>query len=346
MSQLAADTYIENEIPIIQSTAAEPVFDWMALNLDALKDVLSNHGGVLLRGYGVTTEDAAEATLRGLGGDLLDDAYWSTPRSGVAKKTFTATDYPKENTIALHSEMAYMSSGPRLLTFHSIKAADQGGETTICNIDKLSQSIASLLPDFRESGVLYKRIYRPGVDIPWQKAFQTDDKKQVQKIGDKMGMDVKWLDNDTLQTTHKAQGCIKSEQNADLWFNQSHIFHAANLPEETRATLIEMFGEDGLPRTAYYGSGKPIPDNIIHDINSALVEHTIKVPWQSGDILIIDNMRYLHGRAPFEGTRKLHVAMADGCTHTDRCTLFGEHYSTTLSGKKQGFLQKLKQKFL
>jgi alpha-ketoglutarate-dependent taurine dioxygenase len=33
--------------------------------------------------------------------------------------------------------------------------------------------------------------------------------------------------------------------------------------------------------------------------------------WRVGDVLILDNMRFAHGRAPFTGRRRLHVAMAD-----------------------------------
>jgi alpha-ketoglutarate-dependent taurine dioxygenase len=50
---------------------------------------------------------------------------------------------------------------------------------------------------------------------------------------------------------------------------------------------------------------------------------TLPVAWQPADVLIIDNMRYMHGRLPFEGTRKLHVAMSTGQTEPTRTPLFG-----------------------
>ncbi|CAL9395764.1 hypothetical protein SUDANB6_01355 [Streptomyces sp. enrichment culture] len=33
--------------------------------------------------------------------------------------------------------------------------------------------------------------------------------------------------------------------------------------------------------------------------------------WREGDILVIDNVLTAHGRRPFEGTRRILVAMCD-----------------------------------
>jgi hypothetical protein len=343
MNNAHIDSKLCGEVSIVKSDTNDSIITWLKANQDEVKQLLIEDGGVILRGFEASSEDSAEVVLSILGHELLDDAYWSTPRSGVAKKTFTATEYPKEKTIALHSEMAYMPIWPRLVAFHSLIVEDQGGETTICNIDKFSQTISDLLPDFLDKGVLYKRTFQPNIDIPWQKAFQTNDPKKVKKIADKIGMEVEWFGDDVLQTSHKLQGCVLSDDETPLWFNQSHIFHTTNIPKETLATLKDLLGEDRLPRSAFYGDGTIIPEDVIERINQTLDEQTIKVPWQVGDVLIIDNMRYSHGRMPFEGGRKLHVALADSTSLLNRTPLFSQGART--EGVIMGVFARLKKIF-
>ena len=154
---------------------------------------LSTHGAVLLRGP-VFREDGVEVALEVIDEELLDDAFWSTPRSKVGGKTLTATEYPSPRTIQPHSEMAYMSTWPRYVAFHSLVVAEEGGETTICSVDKVTEALGDRILPFAEKGVLYRRTFQQGVDIPWQKAFQTDDRADVEEVAQRNGMSIEWLD--------------------------------------------------------------------------------------------------------------------------------------------------------
>ena len=46
------------------------------------------------------------------------------------------------------------------------------------------------------------------------------------------------------------------------------------------------------------------------EIINILDEITIPVPWEVGDILMVDNMTALHGRLPFTGDRKILASMS------------------------------------
>jgi hypothetical protein len=98
---------------------------------------------------------------------------------------------------------------------------------------------------------------------------------------------------------------------AALWFNQAHLFHPASLPSDARATLLESFSADRLPRTALYGDGRRIGDEVVGEILAVYEELSVDVCWSPGDVLVLDNMRWAHGRRPFEGERALFVAMAE-----------------------------------
>ena len=97
-----------------------------------------------------------------------------------------------------------------------------------------------------------------------------------------------------------------------VWFNQAHLFHVSNLPEEVRESLLEIVDEEDLPRNVYYGDGSPIEESLLDDIRGVLAEATVSFPWHSGDVLMLDNMLAAHARTPFSGPRKVIVAMAQG----------------------------------
>lgn len=281
---------------------------WIGDHMDDVKTGLNEAGLVLFRGF--DTEDAAtlKKTLALFGADPMTDARWSTPRSSVGEGAFTSTEFPAEQWIVLHSEMSYARTWPRLLMFQCKDAADTGGATTIADMNAVTEALGDLVEEFHEREVIYRRNFRQGIDIPWQHAFETEDKDEVGEIAKRNGLEIEWKADGTLRVDQQAQGAIDGPNGA-LWFNQAHLFHPLQLPEATRNALIGAFGADGLPRNAIFGDGEPIPDATIQRILDVLTEKTENIDWQDGDLAIIDNMRWMHGRAPFTGSRKVLAAM-------------------------------------
>lgn len=286
-----------------------------------VKSALRSHGAALIRGP-IFRNDAAEIALSKIDDELLEDAFWSTPRTKVAGKTLTATEYPSPRTIPLHSEMAYMRTWPRFVCFHAIHVAEKGGETTICNIDQVSSRLGDKLKPFAEKGVTYRRTFQKKVDVAWQQAFQTEKRSDVEEIGQRIGMKIEWLPNDILRTSHTAQGTITSEDGRPIYFNQSHLFHPSSLDAPVRQALEKAFGADRLPRQVVFGDGSPIPESDLSAVRGSFNEYQTKMCWHPGDILILDNLRFAHGRLPFSGSRRLHVSLARQTTGTKRIPLF------------------------
>ena len=52
-------------------------------------------------------------------------------------------------------------------------------------------------------------------------------------------------------------------------------------------------------------------------VSPVYAEHTAREQWQSGDLMLVDNVRTAHGRERFEGPREVLVAMADALNLTD-----------------------------
>ena len=80
---------------------------------------------------------------------------------------------------------------------------------------------------------------------------------------------------------------------------------------ELREYLVDVYGADRLPFNTAFGNGGPIGADVVQVINEVYEAHTVREPWQAGDLLVVDNIRAAHGREAFEGPREVVVALAE-----------------------------------
>ena len=66
-----------------------------------------------------------------------------------------------------------------------------------------------------------------------------------------------------------------------------------------------------MPRQVFYGDGSELEDTAIEAINAAYERCAVRFDWQRGDVVMLDNMLAAHARDPFEGERRIVVAMGD-----------------------------------
>ena len=298
---------IEPVVPDIGLTA------WATENRDLILTHLRDHGGILFRGFNVHGIDDFQHFIKSVGGDMLEYAYRSTPRNQVSGKIYTSTEYPADQWIPMHNEMSYSRSWPMKIGFFSIKVAEDGGETPIVDSRKVFDRIPSDIRDnFRQKQVMYIRNYGEGLDLPWENVFQTDSKAEVEAFCRDHGIEFEWKDGNRLRTWQICQAVVDHpDTNEPLWFNQAHLFHISNLPAPVQESLLSTFGDHGLPRNACYGDGSTIESEALDAIRAAYAETMVLFPWQMHDVLLLDNMLVAHGRAPFTGTRKVVVGMAE-----------------------------------
>lgn len=101
------------------------------------------------------------------------------------------------------------------------------------------------------------------------------------------------------------------------WFNHVCFWHPSRLDKTVREALTAEFGDDGLPFNTTYGDGTTIPDDVIGVIAAAYEAEKIVRPWAAGEVVILDNFLVAHGREPYEGERRVIVAMGDEYTRED-----------------------------
>ncbi|PWK15797.1 TauD/TfdA family dioxygenase [Tumebacillus permanentifrigoris] len=302
-------------LPLVISPTCDTfdLLEWAKQNTEWLEQKLLEHGGILFRNCNVTDIAAFETFTATLCPNLEDYTERSTPRSEVHGKVYTSTSYPSEQHIPMHNEMSYAYAWPKKIFFFSVLNAETGGETPIADSREVLKRLdPGLVQRFVDKKIRYVRNYMRGLDLPWEEVFQTTSKQEVEAYCRKTGMTWEWKKDGSLRTIAIRDALAKHPVTSELvWFNQAHLFHVSNLPDEVREALVFALGEENLTRNTYYGDGEQIEADVLAQIRAAYEEVTIKFPWQTGDILMLDNYLIAHGRTPFTGARKVVVTMGD-----------------------------------
>lgn len=293
-------------------TADTDVFSWLSEHAAAFDDLLTRHGGVVLRDCGVNSVSDFNRVARILCPDLLDYVNRSTPRTRLGGKIYTATEYPADRTIPLHNESSYADVWPNRIFFYSAVVAASGGETPVASSHGVYERVDPAIRErFERVGVEYVRNYTEGIDLSWREVFQTDDRSAVQEFCHDHGISYAWHDGQPELTTreHRPATMRHPRTGATVWFNQAHLFHRTALDEAQQRALVAEVGVANLPRDSRYGDGGEIEPDVITHIRAAYEAEKVTFPWQVGDVMMLDNLLYAHGRNPYQGSRKIVVAM-------------------------------------
>jgi alpha-ketoglutarate-dependent taurine dioxygenase len=298
---------------VIQPDAADVDLPaWAKNNLEFLEKELQKHGAILFRGFAVHSFSEFENFASAICPELFVD-YGDLPREQVSGKIYDATPYPSDRPILFHNESSHMHQWPMKQWFFCVQAPQSGGETPIVDCRKLYQRIDPKIVDgFEQKGIMYVRNFTPDLDVRWQDFFKTDDRAAVGTYCKNASMEMSWRDGNRLRIRHVSRGVTKHPKTGEMvWFNQAQLWHLACLDAVTRDSLLALFGEEDLPRNCYYGDGSRIEDSVIDHIGDVYRTTAAAFPWHARDILMMDNMLVAHSRNPYQGPRRIVVAMAE-----------------------------------
>lgn len=286
---------------------------WAADHKDELEKYLTKHGGLLFRGFDVSSTEQFESFARAVSGELLGYEDRATPRSQVKAGVFSSTDYPADQSIELHNENCYATTFPGKVFFYCMTAARAGGATPVADCRQVHELISpEIRQRFASRGVMYVRNFMPNMGLSWQEAFQTEDRELMERYCREADIQVEWCGPDHLRTRQLRPALARHPRTGErIWFNQAVAFHITTVEAETRRRLLAELGEQGVPKNAFYGDGEPIEESVLTALRQAYRHACVSWPWREGDILLLDNLLVAHGREPFEGPRKVVVSMTE-----------------------------------
>ncbi|MBE1530654.1 TauD/TfdA family dioxygenase [Actinomadura algeriensis] len=284
-----------------------------ALGADGLTGLLAEHKALVFRGFGVPPE-AVEPVLDRLVPDRLPYVHGNSPRTKVGGNLYTSTEYPRQYTISMHNELSYAHRWPARLAFYCETAPGGGGATTVADGARWLGSLDGEVRDAFAGGVRYVQNLHGGFGFgkSWQDTFETDDRAAVEAYLADARAEWEW-GPDGLRVTQLRPSTIEHPvTGAEVWFNQADQWHPAGLGTETSAELYDILPPDEFPQYVTFADGSPIPDEHVRHILDRGLDAAIDVDWHAGDLLLIDNVAVAHGRRPFEGSRRVLVAMSHG----------------------------------
>jgi hypothetical protein len=235
------------------------------------------------------------------------------PRESLGGDVYTPVFYPPDKKLLWHNENSFNQRWPMKIWFFAFMPASSGGETPLVNSRSVFDAIdPAIRRRFSDKGVMYVRNYRQGLGLDWPAVFQTSDRSEVEARCRAEGVEFQWTPDGHLRTRSMRPAAMRHPKTGEMvWFTQAQHWHPSVLDPETYASLSTLFSEEEFPRHCYYGDGSPIEASVMQEICHVYEQLEVSFPWRRGDILMLDNMLTAHARNPYQGPRKLFVAMGE-----------------------------------
>ena len=288
------------------------------LSEDEFRKLYETHGAILFRGVAKGSEDFLEISSR-FGHAWVP--YQFGGRDTVSKQSSLQTVNTGKTAIVAHSELSHMPMQPQSAWFYCEIPPSEGGATTLFDGEKI---VATMPERLREA--LSDRRFRYKRRMPIDRAlmvYGVEAREQLQAMIDSANWG-QWLtiDGDFLYQDYDVPTIPRHASSGRPVF-ANMLVHNSRL-RATYAFFYELFKFnrileplfdpfvavfDRLPEKASrvphphgvslyptWENERLVPRWIVKGLQQHYLAHEIAVPWQAGDILVIDNTRFMHGR--------------------------------------------------
>jgi alpha-ketoglutarate-dependent taurine dioxygenase len=278
-----------------------------------VSDLINAHGFVVFRGYDVQSDQDFHRFVESFGLENFKyaDSFSNAVRHNRTDRVFTANEAPPNVEIFLHHEMAQTLTFPGALFFFCEKAAESGGATPICRSDLTLKTLETQNPTFvaklRSVGVKYRNSmpseanHESGQGRSWKDTLTVNSAHEAEEKLVALGYQFNWLEDGGLSVQTPALAAVDHfGRGKDVFFNQ--IVAAA--------AGWTVAADDKEPRLCF-GDDSPIEHADLAGTIKAAYQHTVDLKWQTGDVALLDNLKVMHGRRPFEGSRRVLASLCN-----------------------------------
>jgi alpha-ketoglutarate-dependent taurine dioxygenase len=285
--------------------------EWIRQAREELTGQAARHGAILFRGFPVRAAEDFDRFIAAFGypNFKYEDSLSNAVRVVKTERVFTANEAPPEVTIYLHHEMAQTPVYPSKLFFFCEQAAETGGATPLCRSDLLYRRMQEAVPEFanacEEKGLQYTNVM-PAADDPnsgmgrsWQSTLRAATREQAEARLRELGYTWEWLADGCLRATTPVLPAVR-----DLGDGRKSFFN------QLIAAYQGWRDERNDPsKSIRHGDGTPLDRKAVLQCAQLAEAVTFDLPWQAGDVALVDNYVTMHGRRNFTGVRKVMASL-------------------------------------
>lgn len=289
-----------------EATLAETV-EWVQSQAAQLDQLAFQHGAILFRGFPLSDANDFDALIQACGypNFKYEESLSNAVRVVKTERVFTANEAPSDVTIFLHHEMAQTPIYPSKLFFFCEHAAESGGATPLCRSDALFELMLKEIPQFakdcEEKGLQYTNVMpgfddaKSGMGRSWQSTFRAKNQAEAESRMLELGYTWEWLDDGSLKAVTPVLPAVR-----DLGDGRKSFFN------QLIAAYKGWKDERNDPsKSIRHGDGSILDQAAVLKCAELAEQVTFDLPWQTGDVALVDNYVAMHGRRNFTGTRKV-----------------------------------------
>lgn len=260
-----------------------------ALDPALVADLYKAHGAILFRGFGAGVEQFRSFTAAFCPTYVVNQSAGRLP---IDPEHNIHTVDPGTRPFALHSELSREPWAPDVAFFACLSAPAQGGATTICDGVELVRN----MPEDVRQGLAGRRLLHLKPTWPELLKFWLGDSHP----GDEL------LANPPSSCPYaferRREGVICSFSRPAL---NRPMF--ADQPAFANFVLFSRFTRN---RRNYplLDDERPIPEAWLQAIKRAADGISADIGWERGDVLMIDNTRFMHGRTAIHAASERRIA--------------------------------------